>query len=144
MKKVLTKLLILLSTLSFSQELEEKIVGLWMEYSKAFEYKDYDKISEHFRYPVVFHHKSNPSILNNKSELIKAYKNSRETIIQKGYKYSLLEKWELIKISKTIVILDASYSRFNNSYEKIYSGRGLYSYEIKNGNWKMSAVKTIK
>ena len=115
-----------------------------MEYSKAFEYKDYDKISEHFRYPVVFHHKSNPSILNNESELIKAYKNSRETIIQKGYKYSLLEKWELIKISKTIVILDASYSRFNNSYEKIYSGRGLYSYEIKNGNWKMSAVKTIK
>ena len=115
-----------------------------MEYSKAFEYKDYDKISEHFRYPVVFHHKSNPTILNNKSELIKAYKNSRETIIQKGYKYSLLEKRELIKISETIVILDASYSRFNNSYEKIYSGRGLYSYEIKNGDWKMSAVKTIK
>ena len=144
MKKVLTILLILLSNFSFSQELEEKIVGLWMEYSKAFEYKDYDKISKHFIYPVVFHHKSNSNILNNKNELIKVYINSRETIIQKGYKYSLLQKWKLSKISETKVILDVSYSRFNNLYEKIHSGRGLYTYENKNGDWKMSAVKTIK
>ena len=78
MKKVLTIILILLSTLGFSQEIEEKIVGLWMEYSKAFEYKDYNNISEHFRYPVVFHHKSNPTILNNLWLIISNIKNLQE------------------------------------------------------------------
>ena len=54
--------------------LENKIINLWKNYSKAFEYKDYEKVASFFSYPSTFGTSSNSIILNNKSELIKKIK----------------------------------------------------------------------
>ena len=46
--------------------LENKIINLWKNYSKAFEYKDYEKVASFFSYPSTFGTSSNSIILNNK------------------------------------------------------------------------------
>ena len=122
--------------------LETKIVKQWMDYSKAFEYKDYNRIANHFTYPAVFN-LATPIVVNDKKMMVDRYKSARENI-QKGYKYSLLEKWILLNITEDLIILDAHYSRFNTKYESIHTGRGLYTYKNIKGNWLMTEVTTLK
>ena len=144
MKKGTILFLVLISSQVFSQDiksLENRIVKQWMEYSKAFEYKDYERISNHFTYPAIFNN-AIPVIVNDKKMMARAYKSVRENL-QKGYKYSLLEDWKLLKISESHIIFDAYYSRFNSKYEPILSGRGLYTYKKINDNWLMSEVTTL-
>ena len=64
--------------------LENKIINLWKNYSKAFEYKDYEKVASFFSYPSTFGTSSNSIILNNKSELIKKYKNIRSNVLMEA------------------------------------------------------------
>ena len=113
-----------------------------MDYSKAFEYKDYNRIANHFTYPAVFN-LATPIVVNDKKMMVDRYKSARENI-QKGYKYSLLEKWILLNITEDLIILDAHYSRFNTEYESIHTGRGLYTYKNIKGNWLMTEVTTLK
>ena len=144
MKKGTILFLVLISSQVFSQDiksLENRIVKQWMEYSKAFEYKDYERISNHFTYPAIFNN-AIPVIVNDKKMMARAYKSVRENL-QKGYKYSLLADWKLLKISESHIIFDAYYSRFNSKYEPILSGRGLYTYKKINDNWLMSEVTTL-
>ena len=144
MKKGTILFLVLISSQVFSQDiksLENRIVKQWMEYSKAFEYKDYERISNHFTYPAIFNN-AIPVIVNDKKMMARAYKSVRENL-QKGYKYSLLEDWKLLNISKSHIILDAYYSRFNANYEPILSGRGLYTYKKIKDTWLMSEVTTL-
>ena len=144
MKKGTILFLVLISSQVFSQDiksLENRIVKQWMEYSKAFEYKDYESISNHFTYPAIFNN-AIPVIVNDKKMMARAYKSVRENL-QKGYKYSLLEDWKLLNISKSHIILDAYYSRFNANYEPILSGRGLYTYKKIKDKWLMSEVTTL-
>ena len=143
-KSIILFFYLLFSSQVFAQEnngLENKIVKQWMEYSKAFEYKDYERISNHFTYPAIFNN-AIPVIVNDKKMMARAYKSVRENL-QKGYKYSLLEDWKLLKISESHIIFDAYYSRFNSKYEPILSGRGLYTYKKINDNWLMSEVTTL-
>lgn len=125
------------------KNLENKIIRLWKDYSKAFEYKDYEKVASFFSYPSTFGISSTPYTFKNKSELIKMYKTIREVSIQEGYKYSLLEDYEFFRFSENICLLMATYSRFDANYTKIYTGKGLYFYIKIDTEWKMYCVDSL-
>ena len=125
------------------KEIEKKIVEKWEEYSKAFEYSDFDKIRTYFTFPVTLSLFNNPIVIKDEDELIKLYKRIRSNI-QDGYKYSKLDKSRIIWISKDICALDATYSRFNDSYENIFTGRGIYMYKKIAESWKMFSMSSIK
>ena len=125
------------------KKVENRIINKWEEYSRAFEYSDFDKIKTYFTYPVTVSLFGDPLIIDNEKDLINFYKQIR-TDIQDGYKYSMLEKSKVIWISKEICMLDATYSRFNENYERIYTGRGIYMYKRIDDSWKMFSMSTVK
>ena len=101
---------------------EKQIIESWEEYSKAFEYADYQKIASHFTYPITFSLLENPQIITNKKDLIAFYKQMRSSV-QDGYKYSLLDKSRIVWLSKDAYIFDATYSRYNGEYKRIFQAR---------------------
>ena len=125
------------------KKIEAKIIDKWEEYSKAFEYSDFEKIKTYFTYPVTLSVFGNPTIINNEKDLVKFYKQIRNQV-QDGYKYSMLEKSRVIWISKEICMLDATYSRFNDNYKRIYTGRGIYMYKRIDKSWKMFSMSSIE
>ena len=125
------------------KKIEAKIIDKWEEYSKAFEYSDFEKIKTYFTYPVTLSVFGNPTIINNEKDLVKFYKQIRNQV-QDGYKYSMLEKSRIIWISKEICMLDATYSRFNDNYKRIYTGRGIYMYKRIDKSWKMFSMSSIE
>ena len=154
MKKILI-LTVLLPLFAFSQPgkqinnekmkkaaFEKRIIDKWQEYSKAFEYADYDKIVSYFTYPVTFSILDNPRIINNQEDLINVYKLMRSNV-QDGYKYSILDKSRIIWLSKDIFMIDATYSRYNNDYKRIYQGRGMYMYKKVEEAWKMFSISSL-
>ena len=102
---------------------EKQITENWEEYSKAFEYADYEKIASYFTFPLTFSLLDNPQIIANKKDLITFYKQMRASV-QDGYKYSLLDKSRIVWLSKDAYIFDATYSRYNEEYEKNFSRQG--------------------
>jgi len=149
MKKILL-LFILAPLLTFSQSTKKKgkftaevvLTDKWQEYSKAFEYSDYEKVSSFFTYPATMNLIEKPMIVNNKEELIKAYKEIRSNV-QDGYLYSLMDKSKVIWISKSLVMIDATYSRYNSSYERIFKGRGVYMYKKVDNEWKIFSISAV-
>ena len=125
------------------KKVERRIINLWEEYSKAFEYSDFKKIKTYFTYPVTFSVLGDPVIVKNENDLIKLYNQIRSNV-QVGYKYSKLEKSRIIWISKDVCILDATYSRFNQNYDKIFTGRGIYMYKRVENSWKMFSMSGIE
>lgn len=125
------------------KKIEAKIIDKWEEYSKAFEYSDFEKIKTYFTYPVTLSVFGNPTIINNEKDLVKFYKQIRNQV-QDGYKYSMLEKSRVIWISKEICMLDATYSRFNDNYKRIYTGRGIYMYKRIDKSWKIFSMSSIE
>ena len=122
---------------------EKKIIERWEEYSKAFEYSDFDKIKTYFTFPVTLSLFNNPIVINDEDELIKFYKQIRGNV-QDGYKYSKLKKSRVVCISKNICVLDAVYSRFNDNYENIFTGRGIYMYKKIGNSWQMFSMSGIE
>ena len=122
---------------------EKKIIERWEEYSKAFEYSDFDKIKTYFTFPVTLSLFDNPIVINDEDELIKFYKQIRANV-QDGYKYSKLKKSRVIWISKNICALDATYSRFNDNYENIFTGRGIYMHKKVGNSWQMFSISGIE
>jgi|TARA_B110000259_G_C13978289_1_gene387607 hypothetical protein len=114
----------------------------WQEYSKAFEYSDYEKVSSFFTYPVIMNFIDKPIVIDNKEELVKAYKEIRSNV-QDGYLYSLMDKSRILWISKSLVMIDATYSRYNSNYEKIFKGRGVYMYKKVDDVWKIFSISGI-
>ena len=154
MKKIIF-LALLLPLFAFSQPIaqkkgkvmkkaffEKQIIENWEEYSKAFEYADYQKIASYFTYPLTFSLLENPQIIANKKDLIAFYKEMRSSI-QDGYKYSLLDKSRVIWLSKDAYIFDATYSRYNGDYKRIFQGRGIYMYKKVDNSWKMFSVSSL-
>ena len=149
MKKILL-LFILAPLLTFSQSTKKKgkftaevvLTDKWQEYSKAFEYSDYEKVSSFFTYPATMNLIEKPMIVNNKEELIKAYKEIRSNV-QGGYLYSLMDKSKVIWISKSLVMIDATYSRYNSNYERIFKGRGVYMYKKVDNEWKIFSISAV-
>jgi len=149
MKKILL-LFLLAPLLAFSQSAKKKnkfnaevvLNDKWQEYSKAFEYSDYEKVSSFFTYPATMNFIEKPMIVNNKEELIKAYKEIRSNV-QDGYLYSLMDKSKVIWISKSLVMIDATYSRYNSNYERIFKGRGVYMYKKVDNEWKMFSISAV-
>ena len=125
------------------KKVEKTIVNLWEEYSRAFEYFDFKKIKTYFTYPVTFSILGDPVIVKNENDLIKLYNQIRSNV-QVGYKYSKLEKSRIIWISKDVCMLDATYSRFNQNYDKIFTGRGIYMYKRVENSWKMFSMSGIE
>lgn len=123
-------------------QIEQQLVNQWSAYSKAYEYSDYKAIAAHFTFPTTIDLTGSPLIIEDEAALMAWYKEGR-TSIQEGYQYSLLEKSHLIWLSKSLVILDATYGRFNAAYERIYTGRGLYMYKKTALGWKMFSVTGI-
>jgi hypothetical protein len=121
---------------------EKQIIKKWEEYSKAFEYADYQKIASHFTYPLTFSLLDKPQIIANKKDLITFYKKMRANV-QAGYKYSLLDKSRIVWLSKDAYMFDATYSRYNNEYKKIFQGRGIYMYKKTDNSWKMFSVSSL-
>ena len=149
MKKILL-LFLLAPLLAFSQSAKKKnkfnaevvLNDKWQEYSKAFEYSDYEKVSSFFTYPATMNFIEKPMIVNNKEELIKAYKEIRSKV-QDGYLYSLMDKSKVIWISKSLVMIDATYSRYNSNYERIFKGRGVYMYKKVDNEWKIFSISAV-
>ena len=149
MKKILL-LFILAPLLTFSQSTKKKgkftaevvLTDKWQEYSKAFEYSDYEKVSSFFTYPATMNLIEKPMIVNNKEELIKAYKEIRSSV-QGGYLYSLMDKSKVIWVSKSLVMIDATYSRYNSNYERIFKGRGIYMYKKVDNQWKIFSISAV-
>ena len=149
MKKILL-LFLLAPLLAFSQSAKKKnkfnaevvLTDKWQEYSKAFEYSDYEKVSSFFTYPATMNFIEEPMIVNNKEELIKAYKEIRSNV-QDGYLYSLMDKSKVIWISKSLVMIDATYSRYNSNYERIFKGRGVYMYKKVDNEWKIFSISAV-
>ena len=125
------------------KKVERTIINLWEEYSRAFEYSDFKKIKTYFTYPVTFSILGDPVIVKNQNDLIKLYNQIRSNV-QVGYKYSKLEKSRIIWISKDVCMLDATYSRFNQNYDKIFTGRGIYMYKRVENSWKMFSMSGIE
>ena len=125
------------------KKVENSIINLWEEYSRAFEYSDFEKIKTYFTYPVTFSILGDPVIIKNEKDLIKLYNQIRSNV-QAGYKYSKLEKSRIIWISKDVCMLDATYSRFNQNYDKIFTGRGIYMYKRVENSWKMFSMSGIE
>ena len=121
---------------------EKQIIDNWEEYSKAFEYADYQKIASCFTYPLTFSLLDNPQIISNKKDLIAFYKKMR-TNVQDGYKYSLLDKSRIVWLSKDVYMIDATYSRYNDEYKRIFQGRGVYMYKKTDNKWKMFSVSSL-
>tara|TARA_B100000427_G_C15425942_1_gene558490 strand:+ start:543 stop:1055 length:513 start_codon:yes stop_codon:yes gene_type:complete len=121
---------------------EKRIIDKWQEYSKAFEYSDYDKIATYFTYPATFSILENPRIINNEQELINIYKYMRSNV-QEGYKYSILDKSRIIWLSKEVFMVDATYSRYNENYKRIYQGRGMYMYKETKSGWKIFSISSL-
>tara|TARA_B100000768_G_scaffold58012_1_gene56188 strand:+ start:1154 stop:1654 length:501 start_codon:yes stop_codon:yes gene_type:complete len=121
---------------------EKQIIENWEEYSKAFEYADYQKIASYFTYPLTFSLLDKPQIISNKKELITFYKQLRANV-QDGYKYSLLDKSRIVWLSKDAYMFDATYSRYNNDYKRIFQGRGIYMYKKIDNSWKMFSVSSL-
>ena len=121
---------------------EKQITDKWEEYSKAFEYADYQKIASYFTYPLTFSLLDKPQIISNKKELITFYKQMRANV-QDGYKYSLLDKSRIVWLSKDAYMFDATYSRYNNDYKRIFQGRGIYMYKKTDNSWKMFSVSSL-
>jgi hypothetical protein len=122
---------------------ENRIINRWEEYSKAFEYSDFEKIKTYFTYPVTLSVFGDPIIVDNEKDLMNWYKKIRNDV-QEGYKYSMLEKSRVIWISKDICMVDATYSRFNANYERIYTGRGIYMYKKVDKTWKMFSMSGVE
>lgn len=149
MKKILL-IFLLAPLLAFSQSAKKKnkfnaevvLNDKWQEYSKAFEYSDYEKVSSFFTYPATMNFIEKPMIVNNKEELIKAYKEIRSNV-QDGYLYSLMDKSKVIWISKSLVMIDATYSRYNSNYERIFKGRGVYMYKKVDNEWKIFSISAV-
>jgi len=149
MKKILL-LFLLAPLLAFSQSAKKKnkfnaevvLNDKWQEYSKAFEYSDYEKVSSFFTYPATMNFIEKPMIVNNKEELIKAYKEIRSNV-QDGYLYSLMDKSKVIWISKSLVMIDATYSRYNSNYKRIFKGRGVYMYKKVDNEWKIFSISAV-
>ena len=40
-------------------------------------------------------------------------------------------------------MVDATYSRFNGNYERIFTGRGIYMYKKVGKAWKMFSISTV-
>ena len=125
------------------KKIEKEIIEKWEEYSKAFEYSDFDKIKSYFTFPITISLFKDPFFISDEDELIKFYKHIRANT-QDGYKYSKLEKSKMIWIDKDICALDVTYSRFNGSYKKIFTGRGIYMYKKVDKAWKMFSISSIE
>ena len=121
---------------------EKQIIENWEEYSKAFEYADYEKIASYFTFPLTFSLLDKPQIIANKKDLIAFYKQMRARV-QDGYKYSLLDKSRIVWLSKDAYIFDATYSRYNEEYKRIFQGRGIYMYKKTDNSWKMFSVSSL-
>ena len=121
---------------------EKKIIENWEEYSKAFEYADYEKIASYFTFPLTFSLLDKPQIISNKKDLITFYKQMRASV-QDGYKYSLLDKSRIVWLSKDAYMFDATYSRYNEEYKRIFQGRGIYMYKKTDNSWKMFSVSSL-
>lgn len=125
------------------QNLENRIVSLWKDYNKAFEYKDYEKIASFFTYPSTLGISSNPRLLNNINDLKSIYRIIREEKIQEGYMYSLLDAHEFIKFSDDLCLLKISFSRFGSNYTKLFSGEALYFFKKINTDWKIYSLDPL-
>lgn len=119
---------------------EAEVVHQWKQYSRAFEYADYQQIAKHFTYPATLIDASGQAVpAKDKEALIKKFRDIRENI-QEGYKYSSLDTYQFHTYSDQACMVDATFGRFNDSYQRIYTGRCLYFFRNTNDGWKMFAT----
>ena len=119
---------------------EVAVLHAWKQYSKAFEYADYDQIGHHFTYPVTFVDPAgHPLTFADRAALMRQYQTIRGGI-QEGYRYSLLDTYQFHQYSNQVCMLDATYSRFNQAYERIHTGRGLYFFRWTSEGWRLYTI----
>ena len=119
---------------------EAAVVHAWKQYAKAFEYVDYQQVGNHFTFPVTLIDPSGqPLILAGREALIEKYREIRGNI-QDGYKYSLLDTCQFHQYSDQVCLVDATYGRFNESYQRIHTGRGLYFFRNTDDGWQIFTI----
>lgn len=122
---------------------EAAIVHQWKQYSKAFEYADYPEIAKHFTYPATLIDASGQAVpAEDQDALMKRFREIRQNV-QEGYKYSLLDTFQFHRYSDQVCMVDATFGRFNDSYQRIYTGRCLYFYRNTSDGWRMFATMVL-
>ncbi|MCH2180738.1 MAG: nuclear transport factor 2 family protein [Mariniblastus sp.] len=123
-----------------TDNLERELVHAWQQYSRAFEYADYPQIAKHFTLPATFVDPSGQAEnATDQSALIDWFRNVRENV-QAGYKYSLIDHFRFQHLTPSICQLDVTYGRFNASYQRVHTGRGLYFFRKTTNGWRIYAI----
>ena len=135
-KKVAYSLLVLCS---FLFSLENDIIKTLEDYNDAFVAEDYKNIPYFFDFPVSFNLKDKSIIAGNKLKLRLIYKKLRGGLPE-NYTYSKWEDFNIQVLDDKVAIVDASFSRYNNDGNIIYSGNGFYKLRKIDNKWKIYSL----
>ena len=126
-----------------SDDLQAAVVHAFKQYSKAFEYADYPKIVSHFILPATFIDPAGKTVIApDKRALIDVYHEIRGGV-QQDYKYSLVDRVDFHALAPSLCSLDVTYGRFDGSYQRIHTGRGLYFFRKTDSGWKIYTILGI-
>jgi len=118
---------------------KEHIIDVLEEYNKAFGKGNYSEIISFFDYPTSFNLKDKTIIASNRFKLRLIYKKLRGDL-PNHYSYSKWEKMSIQLIDDKIAIVNADFSRYNNSNTIFYSGSAQYCLRFKNDEWKIFSL----
>ena len=133
-------ILFLVVFLSFGLSIEkENIIDVLERYNKAFGEENYSEIISFFDYPTSFNLKDKTVTANNRFKLRLIYKKLRGDIPE-YYSYSRWDKINIQLIDNDIAIVNADFSRYDNSNTIFYSGSVQYCLRLKNNEWKIFSL----
>ena len=124
---------------SFLFGLEKDIIQTLEDYNDAFVSEDYKNIPYFFDFPVSFNLKDKSIIAGNKLKLRLIYKKLRGGLPE-NYTYSKWEDFNIQLLDDKVAIVDASFSRYNNDGNIIYSGNGFYTLRKIDNKWKIYSL----
>ena len=137
MLQIIVYLAILVSSVMSNER--ENIINLLEDYNNAFGKGNYSGIINCFDYPAAFNLKDKTIIASNKLKLKLIYKKIRGDLPH-YYSYSKWGKIEVQLIDDKIAIVNADFSRYNNSNTIFYSGSAQYCLRFKNDEWKIFSL----
>ena len=119
--------------------LEKDIVKTLEDYNDAFVAEDYKNIPYFFDFPVSFNLKDKSIIAGSKLKLRLIYKKLRGGLPE-NYSHSKWEDFNIQILDDKVAIVEASFSRYNNDGNIIYSGNGFYTLRKIDNKWKIYSL----
>ena len=124
---------------SFLFSLEKDIIQTLEDYNDAFVAEDYKNIPHFFDFPVSFNLKDKSIIAGNKLKLRLIYKKLRGGLPE-NYSHSKWGDFNIQILDDKVAIVKASFSRYSNDDNIIYSGNGFYTLRKIDNKWKIYSL----